>query len=434
MNLVLDAICGLWTAILKDEAFATRLISVHFRTDKRLGSKERKLVTESLYGMLRQYRRLVHVLETGTGQRADSMQPTVFYSAWALLEGQLRLEEAASLCPRIPWKQVLKAADDIWEIPDMTLRFALVHSLPDWAAASMVEEFGLRAGDLAKALNQRAPLTLRTNTLKTTREKLLEALTAEGAECEPTKYSPLGIELKSHVNVFGLASFKAGLFEVQDEGSQLASLLVAPPPGGGVLDFCAGAGGKTLAVAAALGNKGQITAVDVSASKLEELVKRARRAGVSNVRTMVTAEDAFPKKLEALKGRCTRALVDVPCSGVGSWRRNPEARWHMDAAGIGRFPELQFDIARRAADYLAPGGRLIYVTCTVFRAENENNVERLLAELPDFEVVRPAEIWGGDFAAPLCDPSGLYMKTFPHIHGADGFFAAVLRKTRGGKP
>jgi 16S rRNA (cytosine967-C5)-methyltransferase len=229
------------------------------------------------------------------------------------------------------------------------------------------------------------------------------------------------------MNVFSLAAFREGLFEVQDEASQLAALVVAPPPGGLVADVCAGAGGKTLALSALMRNKGRILALDVSPSRLQELVRRGRRAGVSNARSVRTPHGAFPPEVESLRGKFVRVLADVPCSGFGALRRNPEARWNTTPEDLLRFPPLQEALARRALGLLAPNGRLVYATCTLFREENEGVVERLLASVPGLELVRVVEILGKAMAEPLCDPTGTYLRLLPHVHGCDGFFCAVLR-------
>jgi 16S rRNA (cytosine967-C5)-methyltransferase len=201
-----------------------------------------------------------------------------------------------------------------------------------------------------------------------------------------------------------------------------------PPPRSRVVDYCAGAGGKTLALAAAMASAGRISACDVDRRKLAELKKRARRAGASNIESVELEGEGLPPALRSLERAAARVLVDAPCSGVGSLRRNPEARWRLDPADLRRMPELQLAIARRALDLVAPGGRLIYATCTLLRAENQAVVERLLAENTDLAIVPPKEIWSAARAAPLTDATGAFMELLPHRHGTDGFFAAVLRR------
>ena len=229
--------------------------------------------------------------------------------------------------------------------------------------------------------------------------------------------------------MFGLPAFKEGLFEVQDEASQLVAEVTAPPPRGLVIDACAGAGGKTLALGALLENRGRLLALDVDPKKLEELSRRARRAGLSNHRALEVDATAYPDEVEALRGRADRVLVDAPCSGIGALRRNPEARWRLSEDDIPRLAGEQLGIARRAMSLVAPGGRLVYATCTVLRQENEAVVDQLLA--PGWEVMRVAEIWGSERAAAVTDPSGTYLKLRPDRHDTDGFFAAILYRRAG---
>jgi 16S rRNA (cytosine967-C5)-methyltransferase len=207
--------------------------------------------------------------------------------------------------------------------------------------------------------------------------------------------------------------------------------LVAPPPRGRAIDYCAGAGGKTLALAALLGGRGRVVACDVDARKLVELRRRARRAGASNVQTIELPGDlaaAAPPALAAIEGGSDRVLVDAPCSGIGALRRNPEARWRLVPADLERMPALQLAIARRALDLVEPGGRLIYATCTLLAAENQSVVERLVSERAGLEIVPIKDVWGSARAAPISDTSGRFLELLPHQHGTDGFFAAVLRR------
>ncbi len=433
MFLVRDKIIELWRSV-EDGGFATTHVAQAFRADRRIGSQERKLVAESLYGMLRLHRRLRFALKPFNPPKTDTREGVLaLMLAWNVLEESMPFSEAAALMPQIPWHEVSSVDVRIEAVEDPISRLALRRSLPDFIARRLIEDLGDDADAFAASLNRRAPLTVRVNTLKTTREALAASLLEAQIPTSPCRWADTGLKLLGHTNVFGLPQFTEGLLEVQDEASQLAAMLTAPPPGSVVLDACAGAGGKTLALAAIMHNKGRLIALDVSSGKLHELTKRARRAGISNLRSMVTPEDALPADLpKAAGGPIMRAFVDAPCSGLGSWRRNPEARWRLFEDDLARLPELQFSIAHRAASLLPPGGRLIYATCTVLKAENQDVVTRLLATLPGFELVRPAEIWGSTMAKDLTSPDGNYFQTLPHIQGTDGFFAAVLRRKRSG--
>jgi 16S rRNA (cytosine967-C5)-methyltransferase len=303
-------------------------------------------------------------------------------------------------------------------------REALRLSYPTWMMDRLVTDLGeADALALAAAMNDRAPLTVRSNGIKVSREELVTRLAEEGVVARPTEFSPTGLLFETRVNAFGLSAFRDGLFEVMDEGSQLVAEAVAPPPGGRVVDACAGAGGKTLALAALLDGQGRILALDSNGKKLEELRRRARRAGLTNVTAREVRGPGMPA--EAKLGAWDRVLVDAPCSGLGTLRRNPEARWRLNPKTVDGFPAQQLALMVTYAPLVAPGGRLVYATCTVLRQENESVVERFLAERPDFVLMPIKEIWGKERALRLGD--GTYLKVFPHRHGSDGFFAGVLR-------
>ncbi len=303
-------------------------------------------------------------------------------------------------------------------LADPVQDLALRTSLPDWLAARLLADYGPRAEHLAQALTLAPPVTIRVNQLKTTPQRLILDRPAL-----PCRWSSNGLILEAP-DVFDLPAFEAGHFELQDEGSQLIAEIVAPPPQGSVLDACAGAGGKTLAIAAALGGKGRIIATELEShpEKLNELKRRARRAGAHNVQTRAIAAQGPLPDLP----RFDRVLVDAPCSGTGVLRRNPEAKWHLSPERVDRLPALQSAILDRFAPQVAPKGRLIYATCSLLRSENEAVVEAFLARASDFKVMPIKEIWGRDRAERLGD--GTFLKVAPDTHGTDGFFAAVLRR------
>jgi 16S rRNA (cytosine967-C5)-methyltransferase len=426
-NRTRDLILELWTRIRIDWGFATDRLAEAFRKRRELGARERREVAETLYGMIRQARRVDFALEGFrlSGDRRELARLT----AYRLLEGQLDPGEAARALPG-DWEAVARVDERIERERDPARRLGLRRSLPDWLARRFLAEYGDEADALAAALNERAPLALRANSLRTTREALAGRLAGEGLETHATVHAQAGLIADTRVNVYGLAAFKEGLFEAQDEASQLVAELVAPPPRGLVVDACAGAGGKTLALGALLGSRGRIVALDIDERKLEELRRRARRAGLTNARAVTVTTDGWPDEVAALAGRADRVLVDAPCSGIGALRRNPEARWRLTEEDLRRLPDQQRAIARRAWSLVAPGGRLVYATCTVLRAENEDVAAALGGA--GWEPVRPAEIWGGERARALVDASGFHLKLLPHRHGTDGFFAAVWRKRASG--
>ncbi len=306
-------------------------------------------------------------------------------------------------------------------------RDAIALSYPTWMLERFVADLGReQALALGDSMNRRAPMAIRVNTVKVSRDGLIDRLREEGVIARPTPLSPAGLVFETRVNAFGLGAFRDGLFEVMDEGSQLVADAVAPPPKGRVADVCAGAGGKTLALAALMGGQGRILALDSNGKKLEELRRRARRAGLSNVVARQVAGLQLPE--EARTGGWDRVLVDAPCSGLGTLRRNPEARWRLQPKSVEVFPALQLGLMVTYAPMVSVGGRLIYGTCTVLRDENEQVIEKFLAERSDFTVVPLKEIWGKERAEPLGD--GNFLRLAPHQHDTDGFFAAVLRRVR----
>ena len=325
-------------------------------------------------------------------------------------------------------------------------REAVRLSYPTWMLEMFVEDHGHdEALVLAEAMNRRAPLAIRANTARGTREALIDRLADEQVVARPTALAPAGLVCETRMNAFALTAFRDGLFEVMDEGSQLVADLVAPPPGGRVVDACAGAGGKTLAIGAALGGKGRMLALDTDGKKLEELRRRARRAGLTNVEAHQVAEDGSIAWARAGSARPSpsrgardplrvpqfdRVLVDAPCSGLGTLRRNPEARWRLTRATVETFPARQVSLLVTYAPLVAVGGRLIYATCTVARSENDLVVERFLAERDDFVRVPVKEIWGKARVEALGQAEDGFLRLDPGQHDADGFFAAILRRVR----
>lgn len=415
--------------------YASDLIASAFRKHRQLGSGDRRLVSEAVYGLIRWERRLEAIADEVLARRRERREPLspVARGELKLLIHELRQglsvepEELRRLVHGDPDPTAITGDDAGLGTRTGLDREAVRRSFPTWLLERFVADAGeAEALALADAMNRRAPLAIRVNTLKISRDALAERLLDVGITTRPTALSPFGLTLETRVNVFGLDAFSEGLFEVMDEGSQLVAEAVAPPPGGRVADACAGAGGKTLALAALLGGQGRILALDPNGKKLEELRRRARRAGLSNVAARELRGPGLPD--EARPGGWDRVLVDAPCSGLGTLRRNPEARWRLQPAAVDAFPAQQLSLLVTYAPLVAPGGRLIYATCTVLRSENEQVIERFLAERPDFALVPLKEIWGKERAAPLGD--GTLLRLAPQRHDTDGFFAAVLRRSR----
>jgi 16S rRNA (cytosine967-C5)-methyltransferase len=418
----------LWQRTRIDWGFVTDRLSLTFRKETWIGANERRFVAETLYGLVRQLRRIDAGLAAGS-RRTASPRDLERLIGYLVLEGVLEPADATHALPDLDWNAVRAIDDRIAAERNMAKRIALACSLPDWMAERFVSDWGAEAEKLAHGLNQRAPMTVRANLLKTTRDELAARLAAEKIASHPGRWADTALHVDTRTNLFGLAAFKEGGMEAQDEGSQLLADLARPDPGsrGTVIDLCAGAGGKTLALAARMGNRGRLVASDVDAAKLDELRRRARRAGVSNAQaTHLAAADAdLPPPLAAQVGKAERVLVDAPCSGVGALRRNPEARWRLQEADLAGFATRQRAICERSAALVAPGGWLVYGTCTLLSVENQAVVDAVLAARSELELIPASEVVTD---RSLATDDGRYFTSRPDRHGTDGFFGAILRR------
>ena len=412
----------LWQRTRMDWGFVTDRLAITFRKEKWVGSHERRFVSETLYGMVRNLRRIDLGIERGrrTKQAPRDLERLL---ALLVLEGALEPARAAKLAPELDWNAVAGVDAAIASERKPAKRIALAASLPDWLAEALVADHGERAEALAHSLNERAPMTLRANTLVNTRDALATALREEQLECHAGTWSDTALIVDTRTNLFATAAFAGGGFEAQDEGSQLLAELATPSGAKPlVVDYCAGAGGKTLAIAARLANRGRIVATDVDDRKLEELRRRARRAQVSNARALRVDNS----ELDAFAHKADVVFVDAPCTGTGALRRNPEARWRLRDTEIAGFAQRQLEIVATAKALMAKDGVLVYATCSVLAAENEDVVAKILANHEDLRVVPLAERFGAERAAALGDGDALIVT--PDRHGTDGFYARVFRR------
>jgi 16S rRNA (cytosine967-C5)-methyltransferase len=411
--------------LVREQAWlADRALERVLRRERRLWASERRAVAEAVYGILRAQGRFEWLL----GARGD---PATLYALW-LASGEGAVPDAAArrlgASPATLTAALDRAGARVAAIGDPVERLAVEQSLPRWIAERFAAELGIdEARTLAAALNARAPLTARANLLKTTRENLLARLAAEGVGARATPLSPWGVVLDGHENAFALGTFREGLFEIQDEGSQLAALAVGARPGWKVVDACAGAGGKALALAMEMHNKGSLFALDADEGRLDEARRRARRAGVDNLRTRpVAAGPEASAQLEDLAGACERVLVDAPCSGLGTLRRKPDARWRLRPEDPARFAALQRELLARFAPLLKRRGRFVYVTCSIGRAENEEVADFAAREL-GLAPLPLAAAWPAGLAAAV-GAQGHEAQLLPHRHGTDGFFVAAFER------
>jgi 16S rRNA (cytosine967-C5)-methyltransferase len=423
-DLVDTVVLEVYRAVRDEGWLADRALSQVLRREKRLFSAERRAVAESVYGLLRRQGEIDFLL----GPRATHSQR---YAAWLARYGNLSAAAAAKRLGVTPsvLEPLAEAGKRIGHLADPIERLAVLQSVPRFIAALFTAELGeAEARELLEAMNRRAPLTVRANVLQTTRDDLAKQLSREGVGSTPTRFSPWGLVLDERVNAFSMPSFKDGLFEIQDEGSQLVALLCQVRPGKKVVDACAGAGGKTLALAMEMKNRGEIVAIDSDGERLDEARRRARRADVHNVRTRVIAAGAeADAQLADLAGTADVVLVDAPCSGLGTLRRKPDARWRLGEGDPARFAALQAELLSRFAKLVAPKGRLVYATCSIARIEDEVVAEAFAASHPEFTAVPAARLLGEPLAKAL-DLAGPYLRLWPHRQGTDGFFAAAFER------
>jgi 16S rRNA (cytosine967-C5)-methyltransferase len=392
-----------------------------FRERRYIGSGDRRAVSDRAWFALRARRRLAWWLN----RSGAAATPRLMIAASLLLDNWLLAGVEQSFSggqfAAAPLVGVERAAlrpleGHTLNHPDMPPAVRL--EVPDWIYPLLEARFGANVEPELAALATPAPLDLRVNLLRGSREDARAALLAEGIPTEPTPLSPWGLRIPTRRLVTTGAAFQSGLVEIQDEGSQLVAALVAAAPGMRVADYCAGAGGKTLAVAMTMENRGHIVACDVHDKRLAACVHRLRRAGVHNVEQhLIATGDKWAKRQSA---KFDRVLVDAPCTGCGTWRRNPDARLRLTETDLRELVEKQAAILDTASRLVRPGGRLIYATCSLLPDENEAQIEAFTARHPDYTVLPAAEAWS---AAPGPGP---FLSLTPLQHDTDGFFGAVL--------
>ncbi len=405
--------------ILHGRSPADQLMQVYFRKNRNMGMHDRGFVAETVYGCLRRKRLLEHFINQTSPAAID-----IVATYLAAIQGwSARALEQAGYPADVRGLVARIRETDIATLP------AAVHAdLPDWLYERLAAQLGeTETLALAAALNQPAPVDLRVNTLKAKREDVAILLAEEGYPATPTPLSPAGLRRNERSPLFKTRAFSEGLVEVQDEGSQLLALLVEPRRGEMVVDFCAGAGGKTLHLGALMDNSGTLYAFDVSAKRLDQIKPRLRRAGLDTVRRVVI-EHERDKRVQRLRGKIDRVLVDAPCTGLGTLRRNPDIKWRTPDLNV--ITALQRRILEAAAELVKPGGRLVYATCSPLREENDAVVEWFLAAHPEFHIVPVAEILARKGIALKPPPTEAALRLYTHRHGTDSFFAQALEKEK----
>lgn len=375
-------------SILEENRQADKVVEKILKQDSRWGSRDRKFIAETIYEIVR-WRRFYESAAGGNPWElvaAHLCYHHIELPDWPEWSG-LQIEKIKNYLNKKDWSR------------------AILQSIPDWLDNMGEQSLGSRWNDELNALNQMAPVTLRCNSLKISRKDLVELLLQEGYETELVENYQDAISLKKRGSIFRTQAFQEGLFEVQDAGSQAIAAFCSPEPGQRIIDACAGAGGKTLHLAALVQNKGKIIALDTEHWKLQELKKRARRAGVFNVETKTITDRKVIKRLE---GQADRLLLDVPCSGLGVLKRNPDAKWKLSPDSISHTIDLQRKILSDYSLMLKPGGLMTYATCSILPQENELQVKWFRAHHPEYELIIEKHIWPSE--------------------GTDGFYMALMRK------
>jgi 16S rRNA (cytosine967-C5)-methyltransferase len=429
-------VCELLDLIRPLKQPADSIVRDFFRTRHYLGSKDRRFIAETLYAILRNYALVKFYAET-TLQKFEALSatPIALYIVYAVkLHGDDRTAVLGDVesswmisLPKISCADFIQTVIEMQFPPAIlenpTKRIALTYSFPEPIVDEWIERHGeAETVKLCEALNQPAPTVIRVNTIKATVEECRSRLSGEGIENDLSLSSPFGLILKKRINVQAVQSYKDGLFEMQDEGSQLLSLLLEPKPGQTVVDSCAGGGGKTVHIAALMNNIGKLISIDIDEKRLRNIQPRLTRSGVTIAQLLHSEKDA--DAIAAYVRKADSVLVDAPCSGVGTFRRNPAAKIYFNQAQVDDLAMTQHNVLESYSVLVKPSGRLVYTTCTLLRKENEEIIETFLKQNPIFRVIPAAEILRRQGISVESSPD--FLTFFPHRNGTDGFFAAVM--------
>ena len=417
---LLDACAELVRLTLKFDHPADAIVSRFFRDNRGLGPRERATMAETVYTVLRKKLLFDHLAPSGSGPKERRLAILGFYGPGDFLRSALTEQE-------INW------LDQCEKVSPNDLMERHRHNLPEWLVQPLKDQLGTEFWPMVETLNLGAGLDLRVNTFKAKRADVQKELAKAGIKAVNTPYSPWGLRIAGKPALNKNEAFMRGDFEVQDEGSQLLSMLLDAKRGEMVTDFCAGAGGKTLAIGAAMRSTGRLYAFDTSAHRLDAFKSRLKRSGLSNVHPAAIAHER-DDRVKRLTGKMDRVLVDAPCTGLGTLRRNPDLKWRQNLQAVEEMAVKQTAILQSASRMLKSGGRIVYATCSVLPQENEAIAEAFSAANPDFMPLSAGEVLAElkvEAAASLCsggDNNQLYLRLWPHRHATDGFFAAVWQK------
>lgn len=393
-NLLIGIHDALTETFFEKNKYADKVIERLLKAHRKWGSQDRAVVSEIFYNIIRWKKRLEYYMGEGT-KPGNIYKLIIAYLLWSKTKYK-KFEEFDG----IKIADILKKLDKT-SFPSK----AIEHSIPEWLAQTLEEELGDRWEREMHALNEQAPTILRANTLKTSAKSLIQELKEEDVPSYTIASFPDAVQLEEKKNVFLTSAFKEGLFEVQDASSQRIAPMLGVEPGMRVVDACAGAGGKTLHLAAMMENKGQIIALDIFQWKLQELKRRAKRAGAHNIETRLITDNKIIKRLH---GTADRLLIDAPCSGLGVLKRNPDSKWKIDDDFITRIKEQQAEILQDYSRIIKKGGRMIYATCSILPSENSEQVKKFLAANSDYRLINEESIWPSE--------------------GFDGFYMALIER------
>jgi 16S rRNA (cytosine967-C5)-methyltransferase len=404
--------------LMRFERPADGTVASFLRRHRRLGPRERHVLAETAFAILRRRLLFEHLARAGPGPLVRRLTALGWAGDASLLSASLDADEHR-------WLEAARATDPS-ALPEATR-----HNLPEWIAQPLARQLGDEFWSVAASLDAPAPLDLRVNVMKVDRAGVQASLAQADIAAAATPYSPWGLRVQGKPALGKVDVYRRGEIEVQDEGSQLLALLVDARRGQTVVDFCAGGGGKTLALGVAMRNTGRLYALDIAAHRLEALKPRLARGGLSNVYTMQIAHER-DERLQRLAGKADRVLVDAPCSGLGSLRRNPDLKWRQSAAAVREFAVRQAQILASAARLLKPDGRLVYATCSLLEEENEAVAAAFAVQHRELRLLEAASVLSRlrvERAPELA--SGPFLRLWPHRHETDGFFAAAWqRETR----
>ncbi len=410
-----------------------RALAAHFSNIKgRLTPRDHTRIRDMVWGVVRRYRRLLWWLEIN----GQTPQVRKLLLADLVLTHGKNVQDITHFCKggggylkRLTDSEARAlSAMDGKRLADENMPEAVTLECPAWAEKGLREVFGDRFAEEIDALREPAPLDIRINPFKGKRDDLIPRLEKAGCKVEKLDWLPYGLRITDTGRKAHLPFYERGEFEIQDAGSQVLAAMVAVEPGQRVIDFCAGAGGKTLALAAEMDNRGQLIAADVHNKRLARAAQRLKRAGVFNAERKVLDSERDPW-IKKNKGKFDRVLVDAPCSGTGSWRRAPDSKWRRDEKDLEELVALQESILTSAARLVKPGGRLVYATCSLLPVENEDQVAKLLRSRPDFKLVPVKDVWDKKMPTPMPEAMGEMLRLSPASNDTDGFFGAVLERS-----